>query len=196
MRKNVHHVSSKGKNGTTIAEVTKKSRKPVQCDQVELESQPRFLRFLLHWADTIAVTAQIQPSLSAEKANKRVRILFTASPEGTSNTKGEELTTRSAELHCSFLFGVAQKSRLKDAGGTTTRVHPLFSSLCGACADTPKVKASCTAPSLNPNKTTQKNKASPKRPQLFLLLSGHGCAWSRRCVNPRVKACCTAPSQT
>ena len=46
-----------------------------------------------------------------------------------------------------------------------------------------KVKACCTAPSLNPNKTTQKNNASPKRPQFFLpgllkvaLLPGHGCA--------------------
>ena len=32
----------------------------------------------------------------------------------------------------------------------------------------PSVKACCTAPSLNPNKTTQKNNASPKRPQFFL----------------------------
>ena len=30
-----------------------------------------------------------------------------------------------------------------------------------------KVKASCTAPGLNPNKTTQKNKASPKRRSSF-----------------------------
>ena len=29
------------------------------------------------------------------------------------------------------------------------------------------VKACCTAPILNPNQTTQKNKASPKRPQFF-----------------------------
>ena len=49
-----------------------------------------------------------------------------------------------------------------------------------------KVKACCTAPSLNPNMNPQKNKASLKRPQFFLpgllrvaLLPGHWCAWNR-----------------
>ena len=58
-------------------------------------------------------------------------------------------------------------------------------------AENRAVKACCTAPSLNPNMNTQKNKASPKRPQFFLpgllkvaLLPGHWCAWNRRCVDP------------
>ena len=38
--------------------------------------------------------------------------------------KRGELTTRSAELPCSFLLGVAQKSRFEDAGGTTKRASP------------------------------------------------------------------------
>ena len=53
------------------------------------------------------------------------------------------------------------------------------------------VKACCTAPSLNPNKKPQKNKARPKRPQFFLpgllkvaLFPGHSCAWNRRRIDP------------
>ena len=54
-----------------------------------------------------------------------------------------------------------------------------------------KVKACCTAPSLNPNMKPQKNKARPKRPQFFLpgllkvaLFPGHWCAWNRRRIDP------------
>ena len=54
-----------------------------------------------------------------------------------------------------------------------------------------RVKACCTAPSLNPSMKPQKNKARPKRPQFFLpgllkveLLPGHWCAWNRRRIDP------------
>ena len=43
-----------------------------------------------------------------------------------------------------------------------------FPGFQGALREIRNVKACCTAPSLNPNKTTQKNNASPKRPQVFL----------------------------
>ena len=45
------------------------------------------------------------------------------------------------------------------------------------------VKACCTAPSLNPNKTTQKNNASPKRPQFFFT----GIAESSTASRARVR---------
>ena len=82
-------------------------------------------------------------------------------------------------------FSVRRSCNLRSEAGSAVQLQQCF------LEGRQQVKACCTAPSLNPNMTPQKNKARPKRPQFFLpgllkvaLLPGHWCAWNRRRVDP------------